>query len=279
MYTMSGRKPFRLLQPAWQCLNRPSADPISIAEAKLQCRIALDESSEDLVWNGIIQSAVNQVESDTSRSICWQRWKLILDEWPDTIQIYNCPVISVESVKYYDYSTPTASLITVSPSEYAVSLTEPARVASSFQWYWQPSRPQIGAIEITFTAGYVVPFTSSTTTSYLTFTDYVPVNGNSFRLTNSGGELPLPLIDRRTYYMVNCSGSTCQLSLTSGGSPITLTTNGFGLHYIGEVPQSLMQAIRKKIAVDFADREGSEVSARCEESYLQSLRATKYTVI
>ena len=279
MLTASGRKPFRLLHPAWECLNPPSAEPLSIIEAKLQARRSTTVTNEDAIWLDCIAAARHQVETDTMRAICWQRWKLILDEWPDVIEGFKCPLISVESVKYYDFTTPTAVLTTVDSSTYTVSKSEPWRVNPAFTKYWLPPRPQHGAVEITFTAGYLIPFTVTASTDYLTFTDYTPTNGDSFRLSNSGGQLPAGLSLNTTYYVVNASGSTCKLSTSSGGAAVDITTAGTGLHFLGVLPGTVKQAMLKHIATNFADREGSTVAADCERSYLQSLRAVQYVGI
>ena len=42
----------------------------------------------------------------------------------------------------------------------------------------------------------------------------------------SSGTLPAPLVASTVYYPIAISGSTCQLSATSGGSAITLTSTG-----------------------------------------------------
>jgi len=273
MLTASGRKPFRMLQPAWECLNPPSSEPISVAEAKKHSR--RDDVDEDDEWAILISSARHQVETDARRAICWQRWKLILDEWPDVIEGFMCPLIAVESVKYYDFTTPTAVLTTVDATTYTVSKTEPWRVNPAFTKYWLPPRPQHGAVEITFTAGYLVPFTAATSGT-LTFTDYTPTNGDSFRLSNSGGELPAGLSKNVTYYVINASGSTCKLSTSSGGGAVSIGTTGVGLHFLGELPGTLRLAMLKHMATNFADREGSSSAADCERSYLQSLRAVQY---
>lgn len=276
MLTVSGRKPFRLLHPAWECLNAPSSEPISLAEAKLHCNRSVSENAQDLNLAGYITAARNQVEVDTQRSICWQRWKLILDEWPDVIHGYKCPLIEVESVKYMDYD---GTWITVDTDVYSVNKTEPWRVNPAYAQSWDSPRPQLGSIEITFTAGYLIPFTVNTTSNVLTFTDYEPTNGDSFRLSNSGGALPAPLAENTTYYVVNASGSTCKLSTSSGGAAVDLVQSGSGLHFLGVLPGGLKLAMLKHIATNYADREGSNVAADCERSYMQSLRAVQYTVM
>lgn len=279
MFTVSGRKPMRLLIPNWNCLNPPSAEPISITEAKLQCRRATDENTEDSLWARYITAARNTAEADTHRAFCWQRWQLILDEYPDVVEGFKCPLIAVESVKYEDFTTPNYVLTTVDPSTYTASNTEPWRVNPAFTKFWLPPRPQHGAITITFTCGYLVPFTATVSGSTLTFVDYTPNNGDSFRLSNSGGTLPGGLSLNTTYYIVGSSGHTCQLSTTSGGGAVTLTNAGSGLNFLGILPGAIYAAMLKHIATNFADREGSDVAANCERSYLQSLRPVQYVVM
>jgi hypothetical protein len=74
-----------------------------------------------------------------------------------------------------------------------------------------------------------VNFTVNTTTSTLLFSaGTVPTNGATVTLIIGAGA-PGGLNYTNTYYVVNASGSTCQLAATSGGTPITLTSQGIGL--------------------------------------------------
>ena len=58
--------------------------------------------------------------------------------------------------------------------------------------------------------------------------------GTPVELFNTGGALPAPLTTLTTYYVVsvNSGANTIQLSLTKGGSPISITTTGTGTHSI-----------------------------------------------
>ncbi len=72
-------------------------------------------------------------------------------------------------------------------------------------------------------------FTVNTTASTLSFlAGTVPTNGATITLVIGAGA-PGGLNYTTTYYVVNASGSTCQLATTSGGTPITLTSQGVGL--------------------------------------------------
>ena len=74
-------------------------------------------------------------------------------------------------------------------------------------------------------------FTVNTATSRITLPVGTTIaNGNTVALVIGGGAgAPGGLGYAVTYYLVNVVGNTCQLSLTSGGTPITLTSEGIGL--------------------------------------------------
>ncbi len=74
-------------------------------------------------------------------------------------------------------------------------------------------------------------FTVNTTTSTISLpVGTVMANGDTVALVIGGGAgAPGGLNYAVTYYLVNVAGNTCQLSLTSGGAPITLTSEGTGL--------------------------------------------------
>ncbi len=72
-------------------------------------------------------------------------------------------------------------------------------------------------------------FTVNTTTSTLSFpVGTTLTNGTTVTLVIGAGA-PGALNYATTYYIVNAAGTTCQLAATSGGTPITLTSQGIGL--------------------------------------------------
>jgi hypothetical protein len=75
-------------------------------------------------------------------------------------------------------------------------------------------------------ANYV--FTANSATDVITFSVYTPVNNTRLRLKSTGGSLPTGLSATTVYYIINASGTTCQLSLTSGGGAVDFSTNGTG---------------------------------------------------
>jgi hypothetical protein len=74
-----------------------------------------------------------------------------------------------------------------------------------------------------------VNFTVNTTTSTLSFPVGTTLTNGATVTLIIGAGAPGGLNYTTAYYVVNASGSTCQLALTSGGTPITLTSQGIGL--------------------------------------------------
>ncbi|MBE2260782.1 MAG: phage gp6-like head-tail connector protein, partial [Rhodobacteraceae bacterium] len=105
----------------------------------------------------------------TGRQFVTARWKLVLDRFPgacgsgDTagqtfslpghaILLPKCPVQSVVAIESLDMAN---TLQTMPPGEYTVDTAcEPARVTPVFGSTWPVSLPQIGAVSVTFDAGY-----------------------------------------------------------------------------------------------------------------------------
>jgi len=74
-----------------------------------------------------------------------------------------------------------------------------------------------------------INFTVNTTTSTLSFPVGTTLTNGATVTLIIGAGAPGGLNYTTAYYVVNASGSTCQLALTSGGTPITLTSQGIGL--------------------------------------------------
>jgi hypothetical protein len=74
-----------------------------------------------------------------------------------------------------------------------------------------------------------INFTVNTTTSTLSFPVGTALTNGATVTLIIGAGAPGGLNYAVTYYLVNVSGSTAQLALTSGGTPITLTSQGIGL--------------------------------------------------
>lgn len=145
----------------------PAEEPVSLAEAKLHLRV--DIADDDALITALISAARQAAETITGRQIVTARWKMILDSFPGpsligvpagqsfslpghAILLSKCPVQSVVSVQYLDMA---GTLQTLASNTYTADLAcEPARVTPVFGQIWPVTLPQIGAVTVTFDAGY-----------------------------------------------------------------------------------------------------------------------------
>lgn len=78
----------------------------------------------------------------------------------------------------------------------------------------------------------VLPQSIDFTTDTLTITNNDYANNDQVMLYNIGGKLPTPFSDNTIYYIVGRTQDTIQLSTTIGGTPVDITFNGTGDHYV-----------------------------------------------
>lgn len=128
----------------------PSAEPVSLAEAKLHLRV--DITDDDALITALIVAARQFAEMRTQRQFITAQWKLVLDAFPSKILLDKSPIASVQSIQYLDMA---GVLQTVPPADYVFeNSSEPSRIAPIFGKIWPIPVPQIGAVQINFTSGY-----------------------------------------------------------------------------------------------------------------------------
>ncbi len=150
-----------------QLVTPPAGEPISLAEAKLHLRV--DGGDDDLLIGSLITAARQAAETITGRQLMTARWRLVLDAFPGPLLMHagsgssfslpthaillaKCPVQFVVSVEYLDMNGTTQVL---PASDYVLDAAcEPARLSPVFGKTWPPTLPQIGAVTVTFDAGY-----------------------------------------------------------------------------------------------------------------------------
>jgi len=129
-----------------QLVTPPVGEPVSLAEAKLHLRVDVDD--DDALIGSLISAARQAAETLNTA-----RWKLLLDAFPcPTVLLAKCPVQSVVSIQYLDMNGMSQMMPVV---DYVVDTAcEPARISPVFGKTWPPTLPQIGAVTVTFDAGY-----------------------------------------------------------------------------------------------------------------------------
>ncbi len=129
-----------------------SVEPVTAANVKLYARVA--HSVEDTLITSWIKAARKLAEDYQHRSYVEQVYRMTYDNFPGTcIEFPRPPLISVDSVKYYDVDDAEAAFAS---SNYFVDLnSEIGRLAlnDGVAWPTVSLRP-INALIIDFTAGY-----------------------------------------------------------------------------------------------------------------------------
>jgi uncharacterized phiE125 gp8 family phage protein len=129
-------------------------EPVTAAEVKLYARVA--HSVEDSIIESWIKAARKEAEDYQHRSYISQTYQMVYDSFPGSfIDFPRPPLISVESVKYYDFEDTETVFAS---SNYSLDLiSEIGRLALNYGITWPTVtlRP-LNAVIIDFTAGYGV---------------------------------------------------------------------------------------------------------------------------
>ena len=150
-----------------QLVTPPTEEPVSLLEAKLHLRVDVDE--DDMLIASLITAARQAAETLTGRQLTTARWKQVLDCFPGpslmgvpagqtftlpghAILLAKAPVQSVVSINYLDMASVNQTMPALT---YTVDAAcEPARITPVFGQIWPICLPQIGAVSVTFDAGY-----------------------------------------------------------------------------------------------------------------------------
>lgn len=152
----------------YQLITPPSQEPLTLAEAKLHCRI--DTADDDALITLLLTSVRQYAEQKTARSFITQQWKYVIDSFPgpalenyipwgveysqpgNAVMLEKGPIQSIDSITYVDMAGVTQ---TMPSTDYVADLSGTlARITPRFGKIWPITLPQIGSATITFTAGY-----------------------------------------------------------------------------------------------------------------------------
>lgn len=123
---------------------------VSLADAKLQLRI--DGVDQDALVEAWIEGITAHAEHYTGRAFVNQGMRVTLDSFPSAIRLDRSPVVSVESVKFYDAN---GVLQTLNPADYVVdNVSEPGYIVPATGKAWPVTADRINAVIVDFTAGY-----------------------------------------------------------------------------------------------------------------------------
>lgn len=126
----------------------PTAEPITLAEARAQCRI--EQTLEDASFAAYILSARQYLEAITGRAFLTQTLELTFDDFPAwEIELPRGPVASITSINYLDTAGATQPV-----TSYTLDgQSWPARLTPAFGATWPQTRGTAGCVAVRFVAG------------------------------------------------------------------------------------------------------------------------------
>lgn len=152
---------------ALKLITGPTVEPLTLAEAKTQCRVDDDLTADDGLITTLIAAARQRAEGLTNRAFISQTWEKTLDvfpgsgwcaAWPSVpmgataLPLAHPPILSVVSVKYVDTS---GVLQTLDPASYVVDdRLLPGWIVPAYGYAWPATRLEPNAVRVQFTAGY-----------------------------------------------------------------------------------------------------------------------------
>lgn len=156
--------------------SQPAIEPVSLVECKASLNVDADITSDDALIGMLIQGAREYAEAYCNRSFITQSWRLTLNSFMDvasagdgpflgSVQIERAPIAAVTSIVYLDMGTvqqtitnpgtPGQTSTVVGEQKFALNLDgNVGLIAPAFGCIWPITLPQLGAVQINFTAGY-----------------------------------------------------------------------------------------------------------------------------
>lgn len=131
----------------------PTSLPITLAQARSQCRVDSDNTAEDTMFSTVwIPAVTDACEQLLCRSIMLQTWRLTLDCFEDEIILPWPNVLAVSAVTYRD----TAGVWqTLDSAYYEVdTVSSPGRLVLAASHSWPTLYEGINNVRIDYTAGY-----------------------------------------------------------------------------------------------------------------------------
>jgi len=135
-----------------QLITKPAREPLTLAEAKLHCKVDDDQTEADAEIASFIVRARRRAENYTHRALITQTWESRFDYFSGWMLLPHGSLQSVESVKYIDSN---GAEQTVAASVYEVDTFSPlGGVYLGYSQTWPSPRVEPQAVRIRFVAGY-----------------------------------------------------------------------------------------------------------------------------
>lgn len=135
-------------------ITPPAFEPVTLAEARAQCRIdTANTLSDALLEDVLIPGAREDCEQRLRRAIVSQGWRLTLDRFPlGAIALPWPRLLAVTAIRYRDSA---GTVVTLAGSAYeADTEAQPGTVQPIKSTTWPSTYGMSGDVQVDFTAGY-----------------------------------------------------------------------------------------------------------------------------
>jgi len=234
----------------------PTAEPISVTEAKSHLRVS--HSTDDTLIGSLIAAAREYAERVTRRQLVVATYKLYMDAFPARIVLPRPPFAQLAAATPVQYVDTDGVTQTVAAATYSVrSHDEPAYIEEAYGYSWPTPRGVTDAVWVTYIAGYACPAASTFASDILTCSGRTYTDADIVRLTTTEGDLPSPLAITTNYHVRDVAGATLKLAAAAGGAAISLTDDGTGTHFVGEIPEGIRAGIKLLVGHLYENREAT----------------------
>lgn len=122
----------------WAVATPPAAEPVTLAEARVQLRSDDGVTADDTLINSLIVAARRHIEQVCERALMPQTWRVSFDQFPDgALEVPGGLVRAIDSLKYVDSEPYTGTYVrsgaavTVTLADHGHAIGEAVQVTSA----------------------------------------------------------------------------------------------------------------------------------------------------
>lgn len=130
-----------------------TVEPVTLAQAKVQCRVDADLTAEDDTIAILITAARTQAEQELNRALVTQTWERVLDAFPTAeLELGKHKVLSITSVIYIDAAGDSQ---TMAAEDYSLDTdSDGGFLLPAVDTEWPDTLDTANAVRVRFTAGF-----------------------------------------------------------------------------------------------------------------------------
>jgi uncharacterized phiE125 gp8 family phage protein len=132
-----------------------ATEPVTLAEARLQCKVDADDTSHDAVLTSLITAARENAEHYTGRALAPRTLEGVLDAFPACGESFDLPLPPVTSITSIKYTDVDGAEQTMDSGDYALSAYGDSRTVSlAYGASWPSTQCVPNAVRVRFITGY-----------------------------------------------------------------------------------------------------------------------------